>query len=138
MKRTNRTYAKVMLVAALGFSFAAGATDYNNTKAKAAISTIQNDQELSPLQKQLLGEHANIGAITADSMRQAYITFMDNVREQKGNWTDAEWQQAKELLEKLDAHKETVEKELGTDDKAKIKMLQAEFRTLETAGDVKD
>ncbi|MCX2739458.1 hypothetical protein [Pontibacter anaerobius] len=138
MKKSNRTYAKVMLAAALGFSFAAEATNYTSTNAKAAVITTQDDQNMLPMQQELLGEYADIKALTAQNMRQAYITFMESVREQKGPWADEEWQNAKNLLEKLNAHKETVEKELGTDDKAKIKMLQAEFRSLETTGDIKD
>lgn len=136
MKKTTKTYAKVMLAAALGFSFAAEAANYTFAEAKAAVVTIQDDK--LPMQQELLGEHADINAITAANMRQAYITFMENVREQKANWGDTEWQNAKNVLERLNAHKETVEKELGTDDKGKIKMLQAEFRTLETGGDIKD
>ncbi|WP_276498910.1 hypothetical protein [Pontibacter litorisediminis] len=136
MKNSSKTYAKVMLAAALGFSFAAEATNYTTAKAEAVAVTVQDDK--LPLQQELLGEHADINAITAQNMRQAYITFMENVREQKANWGDTEWQNAKNVLERLNAHKETVEKELGTDDKGKIKMLQAEFRSLETAGDVKD
>ncbi|PTX14653.1 hypothetical protein C8N40_11081 [Pontibacter mucosus] len=136
MKKTTKTYAKVMLAAALGFSFAAEAANYTFAEANAAVVTIQDDK--LPMQQELLGEHADINAITAANMRQAYITFMENVREQKANWGDTEWQNAKNVLERLNAHKETVEKELGTDDKGKIKMLQAEFRTLETGGDIKD
>lgn len=129
-----------MLAAALGFSFAAEAGNLVTARAKAeVVTTLQDDQHnMLPLQRELLGEHADINALTAANMRQAYITFMENVREQKSNWGDEDWQNAKNLLEKLNAHKETVEKDLKTDDKGKIKMLQAEFRTLETAGDVKD
>ena len=136
MKKTTKTYAKVMLAAALGFSFAAEAANYTFAEANAAVVTMQDDK--LPMQQELLGDHADINAITAANMRQAYITFMENVREQKANWGDTEWQNAKNVLERLNAHKETVEKELGTDDKGKIKMLQAEFRTLETGGDIKD
>lgn len=138
MKNTNRTYAKVMLAAALGFSFAAEATNYNNVETDAAAFAVQDDQSMLPMQQELLGEFAGINSITAQNMRQAYITFMENVREQKGAWGDEQWQNAKNVLERLNAHKETVEKELGTDDKGKIKMLQAEFRSLETKGDIKD
>jgi hypothetical protein len=136
MKKPNRTYAKVMLAAALGFSFAAEATNLTSANAAAVAVTIQDDK--LPMQQELLGEFADINAITAQNTRQAYITFMENVREQKGTWGDTEWQNAKNILERLNAHKETVEKELGTDDKGKIKMLQSEFRSLETAGDIKD
>lgn len=136
MKKTTKTYAKVMLAAALGFSFAAEAANYTFAEANAAVVTMQDDK--LPMQQELLGEHADINAITAANMRQAYITFMENVREKKANWGDEDWQNAKNVLERLNAHKETVEKELGTDDKGKIKMLQAEFRTLETGGDIKD
>ncbi|WP_299756430.1 hypothetical protein [uncultured Pontibacter sp.] len=138
MKNSNRTYAKVMLAAALGFSFAAEATNYNNIKSETAAFTVQDGQNMLPMQQELLGEFANMSAISAANTRQAYITFMENVRAKKDNWADQDWQNAKNVLERLNAHKETVEKELGTDDKGKIKLLQAEFRSLETKADIKD
>ncbi|WP_148561627.1 hypothetical protein [Pontibacter korlensis] len=138
MKNTNKKYAKIMLAAAMGFSFVAEATNYTTAKAEAAVIRVQDDQNKPQLQQELLGSYADITTITAANLRSAYITFMENVRAKQNTWNDEDWKAAKVVLEKLDARKNTVEQQLGADDKAKIKVLQAEFRTLETKGDVED
>ena len=127
-----------MLGAALAFSFAAEATNYNSTVTAAPAAVATQENMLQQWQKKLLGPYANIDTLTSGNIREAYITFMSSVREQHSSWSDKEWEQAKAVLDKLDYKKNTLEGQLGLADKAKIKALQAEFRTLETAGDVKN
>lgn len=136
MEYKDKTYAKLLLAGALAFSFAAEATNYNLQPATESISvTAPNDQDWH---KKLLGPYSNVDTLTAANMREAYITLLENVRQLHGRWADKDWEQAKAVLDKLDYKKNTLESQLSIGDKAKIKMLQAEFRTLETTDDVKD
>ncbi|MCJ8165563.1 hypothetical protein MKJ04_11995 [Pontibacter sp. E15-1] len=137
MKNRNRTYVKLMLALALGFSFAAEATNYTMGKHQPTL-TLQADESVTQWQRELLGDYADIQSLTALNLRQAYITLLENVREKKGAWDDQDWNKAQAVINKLDARKNKLEKRLGLDDKAKIKLLQGELRALETAADAKD
>ncbi|MCC9136809.1 hypothetical protein ACFSKU_10105 [Pontibacter silvestris] len=136
MEKSNKTHLKIMLAVALGFSFAAEATNYTSDKSKSMAEVVQN--EAPSMQKELLGSYANIEALTASNMREAYITLLESVRAKHGNWSDEDWANAETVRNKLDSRKKALEDNLGVDDKAKIKVLQGEFRTLQTADDVKD
>lgn len=137
MKRTNRTYAKLLLAGALGFSFAAEAANYTLTE-KPAVQVQQDNKGVTAFQQELLGPYAEINSIKAADLRQAYIMLLQSVRERHESWTDVEWNKAKAIINKLDARKKAIHKQLGADDKAKIKLLQGELRTLETKKDIKD
>lgn len=138
MENRHKTYGKLLLALALGFSFAAEATSHTIYVYEPAVAAVQEDETAQLWQKELLGTYADVNSLTAANLREAYITLLVNVREKKGSWSDQDWNKAKAVINKLDARKSSMEKELGTDDKAKIKLLQAELRTLETAGDIKD
>ncbi len=127
-----------MLALALGFSFAAEATNYTLDNNNKPALTVQAEGSVPQWQRELLGEYADIQSLTALNLRQAYITLLENVREKKSAWNDQDWNKAKAVINKLDARKNKLEKKLGLDDKAKIKLLQGELRALETAADAKD
>ncbi|NDK57708.1 hypothetical protein [Pontibacter fetidus] len=137
MKRTNRTYAQILLAAALSFSFAAEAANYTLTEVPK-VEVQQGNQGVTDLEKELLGPYAEINKIAATDLRQAYIMLLQSVRDRHETWTDVEWNKAKAIINKLDARKNAVHKQLGADDKAKIKLLQGELRALETKKDIKD
>ncbi|RIJ43083.1 hypothetical protein [Pontibacter oryzae] len=138
MKNTNKKYAKLMLAGALSFSFVAEATNYTLTENSTHITEIVSQASTKKWEKQLLGPYHKINTLTAANVREAYTAFLTNVRAQHNNWTDTEWDHAKAVLDKLDYKKNTLESQLKLDDKGKIKMLQAEFRALETGDDIKD
>ena len=76
-------------------------------------------------------------SVTAANVKQAYIDFMENVRAQNGTWTDADWDYVDVVFDRLDARKDQVDDNLDVTDEAKIKALQMEYRTLETAAEAK-
>jgi flagellar biosynthesis GTPase FlhF len=86
----------------------------------------------------LLGNWSDMSQINENNVREAYITFMENVRANKGSWNDKDWEMAKMVLENLNKRKSQLTGNIPTDTEVKIKALQMEFRTLETAADVKD
>lgn len=139
MKRTKKTYLSLLVAGALSFSFAAEAANYNAiAQGNGTTQTQQGNQGVPAMEKELLGPHADINKIPAANLRQAYILLLEGVREKGDTWTDAEWNKAQAIMKKLDARRKVVEKDLTTDDKAKIKLLHAELRALETKKDIKD
>ena len=137
MKRTNRTYAKILLVGALGFSFAAEAANYTATE-KPVVQVQQGNQGVAAFEKELLGPYADINKIPAADLRQTYIMLLQSVRDRQDSLTDPEWNKVQAIMKKLDARRKVVSSQLGADDKAKIKLLQGELRSLETKKDIKD
>lgn len=128
-----------MLAGALSFSFVAEATNYTFTDTNSHVTEVAKQASTAKKwEKQLLGPYYKINTLTAANVREAYITFLTSVREQHQNWTDTEWNHAKAVLDKLDYRKNSLESQLKLNDKGKIKMLQAEFRALETGDDIKD
>ncbi len=87
---------------------------------------------------ELLGQWADMDTLNAANIREAYITFMENVRAQKSEWADADWEMAKMVLERLNKRKDAISADIDTDSEVKIKALQMEFLTLETAADISD
>jgi len=136
MKRSNKTYVGLLLAGALSFSFVAEAANY--TLTEPTIQVQQGNQGVPALEKELLGPYADINKIAAADLRQAYITLLESVRTRQDSFTDAEWNKVQAIMKKLDARRKIVSDDLGTDDKAKIKLLQGELRALETKKDIKD
>lgn len=87
-------------------------------------------------ERSLLGRWADMATINETNVREAYITFMENVREKRSGWSNEDWEMAKRVLESLNERKSQITGDIPTDDEVKIKALQMEFRTLETAADV--
>ncbi|MCC9167281.1 hypothetical protein [Pontibacter harenae] len=90
----------------------------------------------SAWEKNLLGRYADFDSILQENVRDAYVVFIENVRQQRGTWDNDDWKMAKKVMEKLNSRKDEVNDGLATEDEIKIKALQMEFRTLENAADV--
>jgi hypothetical protein len=97
---------------------------------------IRRDAQATAWDTKLLGKYADWSTITTGNVKDVYINFMENVRSMRSMWTNEDWEMAKEVLNRLNDRKEIVDDELSTEDEVKIKALQMEFRTLETANDV--
>ncbi|OKL41328.1 hypothetical protein A3841_09675 [Pontibacter flavimaris] len=91
---------------------------------------------LAEWEQSLLGQWADADSIDENNVREVYITFMENVRAQKENWTNEDWEMAKQVLDKLNERKNEISGNIPTDSEVKIKALQMEFHTLETAADL--
>lgn len=105
--------------------------------ADARYTANQQEGSLVEWQSSLLGNWADMQTIDATNVREAYITFMENVRQNKGTWSDADWEMAGRVLESLNQRKSELS-DVPTDSEVKIKALQIEFQTLETAADARD
>lgn len=86
-------------------------------------------------ERELLGQYAARSSVNAGNIRQAYLTFMENVRIRRSSWNDEDWEMAKLVMEELNERKEALD-DLPDDDEVKIKALQMEFIALETGEDL--
>lgn len=115
--------------------------DYESLKAefRTADETYERNlraARLAEWEQRLLGPYSDKTTINQTNVRQAYITFLENVRNQHNTWSNEDWEMAKMVLNSLNERKDEVDEGLNTDDEVKIKALQMEFRALETAGDL--
>ncbi|WP_233555555.1 hypothetical protein [Pontibacter oryzae] len=115
--------------------------DYKNLKEefRSADERYQQNMaepELAAWRTELLGTWADYNMLSENNIRDAYITFMENVRAKKGNWSNQDWEMAKRVIEELNEQKQQIKAPIPTDTEVKIKALQMEFRTLETAADI--
>ncbi|TXK45798.1 hypothetical protein FVR03_11945 [Pontibacter qinzhouensis] len=94
-------------------------------------------QKLSQWQDQLLREYSDLSKITNQNARQAYLTFMGEVRAKRQNWTLDDWDYVDHVYGLLNQRTRQFDNQLATADKVKIKTLQAEFLTLEAAADTR-
>ena len=86
-------------------------------------------------ERELLGQFAERSSVNAGNIRQAYLTFMENVRARHGTWDDEDWGMAKLVMEELNQRKDELDG-LPDEDEVKIKALQMEFIALETGEDL--
>lgn len=96
---------------------------------KAAETTFTND---------LLGTYAAIEQLTPTTIEPAYVQFMQQVRAQRKQWTQRDWDYATAVSRRLNAQFRAIRLDIKGRDELHIRALQAEFTALETGRDVKD
>ncbi|GAA4428345.1 hypothetical protein GCM10023188_12470 [Pontibacter saemangeumensis] len=106
------------------------------TEADESYRKARTEARMAEWEGKLLGQWADTDTINAANVRDAYITFMENVRTLKSGWSNDDWDMAKMVLQQLNDRKEEINADIDTDSEVKIKALQMEFLTLETAADV--
>ncbi|GHA61345.1 hypothetical protein GCM10007389_12190 [Pontibacter akesuensis] len=106
--------------------------------ADAAYAQNNATPDMAEWERNLMGRWADYATINETNVQDAYITFMENVRQQSETWRDQEWEMAKRVLEKLNERKGEITGNIPTEIEVKIKALQMEFRTLETTADATD
>ncbi|MBF9254263.1 hypothetical protein I2I11_13240 [Pontibacter sp. 172403-2] len=94
-------------------------------------------QQLKQWKRQLLDEYENIDDISAANIREAYLTFMGEVRTKRRSWSQDDWDYVDNVYGQLNQRRRQVEGEISTADNIKIRTLQAEYLTLESAADTK-
>ncbi|GAB3534702.1 hypothetical protein GCM10027443_22210 [Pontibacter brevis] len=105
-------------------------------QADESYADVRYQARKSEWERNLLGRWADMATINAANVREAYTTFIENVRAKHENWTDVDWDMAKLVLEELNDRKSEIEGNIDTETEVKIKALQMEFRALETADDI--
>lgn len=89
-------------------------------------------------QRRLLGEEVNIKRARATELPDLYGRLIETTREQRRQWTAADWTAASVVLTRLNERYEEVRTQLPTEDRLRVRSWQAEFRTLEKARNAKE
>ena len=87
---------------------------------------------------QLLGSYGNIEQLTPTTIEPAFVQFMQQVRANRKQWTQRDWDYATALSRRLNARFRTIRLDIRGRDELHIRALQTEFTALETSRDVKD
>lgn len=118
--------------------------EWETEQARREEEERQNQSALDPNRErewtsQLMGSSfESINSISADQIDEAYVSFMENVRDKRSNWSDSEWEYAQAVLDRLKERKHQLGSSLSTEDRLKVEALEVEFGTLKTASDVKE
>lgn len=91
--------------------------------------------KLSQWRKELLRSYDNLDKVQPTNIREAYLTFMGEVRTNRSNWTQDDWDYVDYVYSQLNQRRREIEGQLRTADKLKIRSLQAEYLALEGAAD---
>ncbi|PJJ59165.1 DUF6565 domain-containing protein [Hymenobacter chitinivorans] len=113
---------------------------YQNWESKqdSLDAAARQPETASAAQRRLLNETVTISRARANELPELYLHLVENTREQRKTWSPADWSAASAVLERLNARYEQVREQLPLEERVRIRSLQAEFRTLEKARDVKD
>jgi hypothetical protein len=113
---------------------------YNQWDARQQeLSSLYIDRtELSRWQAELLGPYQKVQAVKAPQMRDAYQTFIQNVREKRRAWEPEDWVYAEEVLGRLNDRRDKVDASLSTRDQIKIQTVKTEFGTLKAGRNAKE
>ncbi|MEJ8803205.1 hypothetical protein [Pontibacter sp. H249] len=129
----NRVGYLIAIVLAAIWSYSHTAREAVYTYAVAKVSettTVQDENSIKRMQKQLLGPYNEIRALTSSNIYHAYLTFMQNVQAKHSNWTQTDWANAKVVSERLNKKYNALFSIVSISDKAQIKVLQGEFLQL--------
>lgn len=99
--------------------------------APSGIILSQEERDVRRMQKELLGPYHDIRSLTTSNIGHAYIMFMENVRIRQSSWAENDWSNAKAVMDRLDKKSSSLYRMLGVSDRARIKVLQGEFRELQ-------
>jgi hypothetical protein len=108
------------------------------TKQDSVDAAVRQPETVSSAQRRLLNENVTISKARATELPELYLHLLESTREQRQAWVQADWSAASAVLERLNARYEQVREQLPLEERVRIRSLQAEFRTLEKARDVKD
>jgi len=88
-------------------------------------------------QDRLLNEKVTLSKTRAAEMPDLYSRFIETTRNQRRQWSAADWAAASNVLTAMNTRYEQVRTQIPLEDRVRIRSWQGEFRTLEKARDVK-
>ncbi|ALW85806.1 hypothetical protein AUC43_12310 [Hymenobacter sedentarius] len=95
------------------------------------------DSAVSAVQRKLLNTSAPINRAMASALPDLYSRLVESTRAQHSRWTKANWDEANLVLSRLNDRYSQVGDQLPIEDRVRVRSLQAEFKTLEKARDLK-
>ncbi|GAB3302431.1 hypothetical protein [Hymenobacter tenuis] len=112
----------------------------------ARFDSVSRARSRQPLDKaaeaaftnELLGTYANVEQLTPQTIEPAFVQFMKQVRANRTQWTQRDWDYATTISRRLNAQFRAIRLDIKGRDELHIRALQTEFTALETGRDVKD
>lgn len=92
---------------------------------------------VDPVQQRLLNSDVNIDRLRADQLPDLYERFIATTRDERRQWSYADWDAAGAVLARLNQRYEQVRTDLPLEERLRIRSFQGEFRTLRAARQVK-
>ncbi|WP_181306195.1 hypothetical protein [Rufibacter sp. XAAS-G3-1] len=105
-------------------------------KEREARGTVAGKQ--AQMERELLGEYSTLSQVPANSLRDAYVYFLQQVRNRKDVWTSEDWDYANAIYKRLNEREKALHDDIILRHATKIKALQAEYVALENQADLKD
>ncbi|WP_210487676.1 hypothetical protein [Rufibacter aurantiacus] len=90
------------------------------------------------MERELLGDYRNLSQLSADSIRDAYVHFLQQVRARKEVWTTEDWDYANAIYKRLNDRERALHGDIILRHATKIKALQAEYVAIENKADLRD
>ena len=90
------------------------------------------------MEQELLGEYRFLSQTTPENLKDAYVHFMEQVRDRRKVWTLEDWDYANAIYKQLNDREKLLHDDIILRHATKIKALQAEYLTLENSADVRD
>ena len=95
------------------------------------------DSAATAVQRRLLNTSAPINRAMASALPDLYSRLVESTRLEHKRWTKSNWDDANLVLSRLNDRYSQVGDQLQLEDRVRVRSLQAEFRTLEKARDLK-
>ncbi|MBA9075378.1 MULTISPECIES: hypothetical protein [Rufibacter] len=102
-------------------------------KARGPVAGKQQQME-----QELLGEYRFLSQVSAENIKDAYVHFLQQVRDRKDVWTMEDWDYANGIYKRLNEREKVLHEDIILRHATKIKALQAEYLALENRADLKD
>ncbi len=97
----------------------------------------ERNSAVNDMQRKLLNTTAPINRAMASTLPDLYSRLIESTRMSHKRWLKTDWEGANLVLERLNARFEQVGTQLQLEDRVRIRTLQAEFRTMEKARDLR-
>ena len=104
----------------------------------AAHATAVRPTAADPVLARMLHESVAISTVPAAQLPDLYARFLEATRDQRRQWSPADWADASATLTRLNQRYEAVRQELPLNERLNVRTYQGEFRTLEAARTTKN
>jgi hypothetical protein len=117
--------------------FKAWAIEQGHPVPETVLVGEARDSAVSGVQRKLLSTSAPINRAMASALPDLYSRLVESTRVPHSNWTKANWDEANLVLSRLNDRYSQVGDQLPIEDRVRVRSLQAEFKTMEKARDLK-
>lgn len=93
--------------------------------------------EADPVQQHLLQTTIDLAQARAEQLPELYERFIGTTRDERRQWSFADWDAAGQVLARLNQRYEQVRTSLPLEERLRIRSFQGEFHTLRGAREVK-